>query len=453
MRRRVSLLLAILLPFAIAFVPAGAYEAPGGARFNVPKPWGNDEASYRLVRTVMTAIQNTRPTKKIPHPEIHIATYLMDHTPSVDAMIAACRRGVQIRVILDEDIDNYNSRRLITALNADNTRDKDGDGTGDTDPRAGACNGPIKGTQHSRTTTEGKGGPIPLMTPRQARRSVKAPSGASDTWGKDGSYVKKCNGACRGKGGNMHSKFYLFERTGKSKHVVMVSSSNINHGGARLGWNDMYVMKGRPKSYRGYKAVHRLMSEDVQANNDKVEIKDGPFVSRFFPMRNASRSSDPTMQDLNRVRCTSNIGRTAIHVSMFYLKGSRGNYIVDKLLSLARAGCSVNIIYGAPSIQLAERLRAAARAGTINLYDSRWDHNDDGFNEVRTHAKYVLVRGTVGADRSAWHVWTGTQNWVAGSLRKGDENSLNIALRSAYSDYLRNWNVIRAHSRRLPYTG
>ena len=39
----------------------------------------------------------------------------------------------------------------------------------------------------------------------------------------------------------MHSKFYLFSRTGASQHVVMVSSSNLNRGGAVLGWNDMYT--------------------------------------------------------------------------------------------------------------------------------------------------------------------------------------------------------------------
>jgi hypothetical protein len=46
---------------------------------------------------------------------------------------------------------------------------------------------------------------------------------------------------------------------------------------------------------------------------------------------------------------------------------------------------------------------------------------------------------------------TGSQNWVAGSLSKGDETTLNIALKSAYRDYLHNWNDIRRHSRRLPY--
>ena len=84
---------------------------------------------------------------------------------------------------------------------------------------------------------------------------------------------------------------------------------------------------------------------------------------------------------------------------MFYWKGRRGNYLADKLLSLARDGCQVSVVYGGPSIEMATRLRAAAGRSLIRLYDTRWDRNDDGFNEVRTHAKYVLVRGSYGKDR------------------------------------------------------
>ncbi|UMG93207.1 phospholipase D-like domain-containing protein [Nocardioides sp. TF02-7] len=264
--------------------------------------------------------------------------------------------------------------------------------------------------------------------------------------------MKVCKGACRGKGGNMHSKFFLFTNSGTGRHVVMVSSSNLNRGGARLGWNDMFVVKGRKKLYNGFKRMHRAMTEDIKATADKVEVRDGPYIARFFPMRNANKRTDPTMQDLRRVRCSSALGRTQIHVSMFYWKGTRGSYILNKLVSLARSGCKVRIIYGAPSIALAERMRNLARNRVIDLWDSRWDHNDDGFNEVRTHAKYVLVKGTVGKNRRAHQVWTGSQNWVGGSLFRSDELTLNIAKRGAYKSYLGNWKQIRKHSRRLPYS-
>jgi hypothetical protein len=136
---------------------------------------------------------------------------------------------------------------------------------------------------------------------------------------------------------------------------------------------------------------------------------------------------------------------------MFYWAKHRGEYLATKLLNLASNGCDVNIIYGAPSVAIAERLRNAARANRIDLFDSRWDFNNDGFNEIRTHAKYVLVKGTYAGDRSARLVMTGSQNWVAGSLSRGDESTLNVKLNSAYAQYIKNWNHIRSKSRRLPY--
>ena len=437
MRKLPSWLAAILVIGVVGAPAADAYEPRDGGTFNVPRPWGSDAERWRIVRHVERAIRAT------PRNEtILISTYLLDRSASVDALVAACRRGVSVRVILDEDIDNRNSKRLIQTLNGDNVPDADGDGKADRKARAGRCNSRLPNRQ----------APSPrMLTDAQAVQSANVPTEDSVTWGSDRSYAKKCDGSCRGAGGNMHSKFFAFSKTGTARNVVMVSSSNLNRGGALAGWNDLYTMKRRPVSFRGYNRIHREMTDDTRAGDGKVEVRDGPFLSRFFPMRNARKANDPTLQDLKRIRCGSAYGRTTIHVSMFYWKGTRGNYIADKLLGLARQRCRVSIVFGAPSIEIATRLRNAARRGLINLYDSRWDYDRDGYNEVRTHAKYVLVKGTYAGDRSASQVMTGSQNWVAGSLSRGDETTLNISRRSAYRSYLANWKKIRAHSRRLPY--
>jgi phosphatidylserine/phosphatidylglycerophosphate/cardiolipin synthase-like enzyme len=449
--RRVSLLLAgfLVLSSTVVSAPAAsAYQPPGGGgTFNVPDPWGTTKANYRIVNHVQRAINRTQgPTKRYPDPRIHIATYLLDHTSSVSALVRACRRGVSVRVILDRDIDNRNSRRLIRVLNGDNVRDRNRDGKADSKAKRGRCNRPPKRSGHMLGP-----GATGQMTERQLMRSVKRPSRTAVTWGKDRSYVKRCQGSCRGAGGNMHSKFFAFSRTGKARHVVMVSSSNLNRGGAQGGWNDLYTIKDRPISYRAYASIHRDMTDDRKAGDKKVQIRDGELVSRFFPMRNASRKTDPTLHDLEQIRCRSAMGPTRIHISMFYWKGRRGDYLASRVLDLARAGCRVSVVYGAPSLGLAERLRRAADRRLINLWDSRWDRNDDGYSEVRTHAKYVLVRGNYRRDRKAHVVLTGSQNWVAGSLSRSDETTLNIESRAAYRQYLRNWKQIRQHSRRLPY--
>lgn len=442
--RSLGLLVAmILLASGLASVAsADAHAAPGGGTFNVPKPWGRSVQNWRIVRRVERAIKATRPTSADPRPIVLIATYLLDRKKSVDVLVSACRRGVSVRVILDHDIVNRNSKRLIRVLNADNVPDRNDDGVPDRDPATRRCNRPF--SQRVAVRPE-------QFTDAEALRSASAPTDAAVTWGRDRSYVKRCVGSCRGGGGNMHSKIYAFSTTGTSRNVVMVSSSNLNQGGAFLGWNDLYSMRGRPASFAAYAKIHREMTDDDRASRAKAEFVDGPYTSRFFPMRGAGKANDPTLADLRRIGCRSALGRTSIHVSMFFWAGRRGDYLADKVLGLARNGCRVSILYGAPSRKIAARLRAAARRHLIDLWDSRWDRNNDGFIEVRTHAKYVLVKGRYGPDASAWQVMTGSQNWADGSLSRGDETTLGIARRAAYVDYLANWQQIRRHSRRLPY--
>jgi phosphatidylserine/phosphatidylglycerophosphate/cardiolipin synthase-like enzyme len=427
---------------------AEAAATGGEAIFNTPRPFGGKAANFRIVNRIKRAIVATPGKVKGREREaITIATYLMDHTPSVTALIDACRRGVKVRVLLDVGISNRNSRRLIRTLNGDNVRDADHDGEPDSPATRGPCNRPLRNLQQGAAPgvpDDGK------MTLKETFASVDAQLDDPVTWGKDGSYVKRCNPSCRTNEGNMHTKMFLFSRTAAASNVVMVSSSNLNRGGAQLGWNDMYVIKGRPRTYGEYVRVHRLMTNGTPAPTNVIQFIDGPYTSRFFPIRNAGRNKDPVLKDLNKIRCHSSIGATRINISMFFWKGARGNYITDKLFSLARHGCRVKIIYGAPSRDMADRLRDAARRGLVSVYDSRWDFNDDGFNEVRTHCKYVLVRGSYeGKVKSV--VMTGSPNWVHGSLSKGDELTLNIELKSAYNAYLNNWQTLRKHSRKVPY--
>lgn len=432
----------LMVPVAVVFGPSALGLTIGNATFNTPRPYAKDPGNFAIINRVERAIERTPGTPGLnvpPRHAIHITSFLLDRTSTVTELIQACRRGVAVRVILDPDIQNRNSRRLIAALNGDNL-----DGANHAAER-GRCNRDLRSSRTGATVEEQNA----TMTSKQLVNSVDARLEGAAEWGGDGSYVKRCRAGCRTGRGNMHMKIFLFTRAEGARNVVMVSSSNLNRGGAKLGWNDMYVMKGKERSYDAYVRWHREMTAEERPPGQMREIIQGPFTTRFFPVAGGI-NVDPVMADLRTIRCGSDLGRTRIHVSMFYWKGTRGNYIASKLLDLARNGCAVKIIYGAPSVQIAERLRDAARRGLIRLYDSRWDYNDDGWNEVRTHCKYVLVRGTYRGDRSTRVVMTGSPNWVAGSLSKGDESTLNIELGSAYNAYLRSWETIRNHSRRIP---
>ena len=436
MSRKFWVALAAVTAMLLSQAPIASAWAPAeNATFNIPKPWGSRLQRTAIVRKV-EAMVNHAPRGST----IVIATYLFDRPTSVDALIHACKRGVSVRVILDGHIDNRQSRRLVAALNGDNIH-RDGHG-GFTQPRTWKC---------------GRDFPNPAKQARPLNRqqtlaSLDDPTAADVTWGTDQSYVKKCHNSCRGTGASMHSKFYGFSQTGTAHNVVMVSSSNLNSGGTGRGWNDAFTMKNRPNSFAMYEAIHREMTQD-DPNDDrgKFEITDGPYISRFFPWPGNAKP-DPVVHDLRQVGCHTPSGRTRVNVSMFWWKGTRGNHIATELLNLAHNGCAVNIIYGAPSLQIAARLRDAARNHVIGLYDSRWWNLDsDPDLDVRTHSKYILVNGRYGTNPHGYRVMMGTANWNPGSLTQGDENTLNISGYAPYRQYINNWDMVRRHSKRVPF--
>jgi len=444
MRRAVALL-AVLLPLTLLPVTANGYEPSGGATFNTPSPWGGAAERVKIVAKVEKAINNIRPSARDPHPKLIIAAYLFDRKKSADAIIGACRRGVSVRVIIDRDVVSKPFRRIVTALNADNVRDADHNGIADNDPRAGRCNRPLP-AEHEGLRTRGTG--IPLMTPRQTRVSLREPTGREVTWGKDGSYVLQCSGSCRGGAeANMHAKIYAFSTVGSAENVVMFASTNLNAGGINTGWNDLIVMKQRPRTFAFVEHMHRLMTAQKHAGRKLVEFKDGPYTTRFFPMVGVGKERDPLMVDLRKIRCTSAFGPTQLYIQQFWWNGHRGNYIWDKIRSLALNGCKVHIIFGAVDSGLLSRMKAARASGLVELWDSRWDSSDiDGCVNTRTHMKNVAVRGTFGKNHKYAGVWTGTANWATGSLTKGDEVTLNVRSASLYRQYVDRWKIVKAHS-------
>ncbi len=381
-------LLALSVAIITLLVPAAAqaYSPEGGAIFN--HPTGTYGQKWRLMIHVDKAIEHTPRGATIL-----IATYYLDRKTSVDKLINAHQRGVHVQVVMDGN----------------------GDGTTDT-----------------------------ISPPAQRLKRVLNRNT------QDRSFLRACQGSCRGGSAsrNMHSKFFLFSRTGTASNVVMVSSANLNRGGALLGWNDLYTKVGSPALYAKFARIHAEMAQDRLAAAPYQEDVFGSFRTRFFPQRSDGSTVDPTMRDLSKVRCrgatggAGNNGRTAINVSMFFWGDTRGVRIARRLVELDRLGCSVNLIYGAPTRSVSDILRRSAKNGGVVLYDSRHDRNYDGQVDLRVHEKYLLISGNFAGDSSAWHVTTGSQNWAGGSLTGGDEVTLSVASRWTYAQYMSNWRFL-----------
>ena len=406
---------ALLMSSAVVASTASADTVRKGAVFN--NPVGSKAAKWRIVAQVEKAIANTcRGGCLVPGSQtILISTYLMDRRETTDKLIAAHHRGANVQVVMDSTITSGASNRLVRVLGP---ADKNGD------RRVNALD-------------------IDPDTPLQR------------------SFAIKCENSCRGGWGNNHDKFYAFTQSGDTSNVVMVSSANLNKGGALNGWNDMYTMTGRQDVYDLYSRVHGEMAEDDPPDLDGRPIEryyvhetTGSFTHRFFPRKDAGRDDDPSYQQLEKIRCNGATGgagrngRTVVKIAMFWWSGDRGMYLADKVIDLDKAGCDVQVIYGAPSHQVSRKLRASAHRGGIKLWDSRQRRVDDK-PTLRVHSKYMLVSGSYAGTTADWRVMTGTQNWIGGALTGSDENTLEIDSRPAYSNYSANFDWLKTHSRRV----
>ena len=79
------------------------------------------------------------------------------------------------------------------------------------------------------------------------------------------SWFRTCANSCRGRGGSMHAKTYLFSKTGAQPKVVMSSSANLTGSAATNQYNDMYTVSGAKRAYRGAIKVFNEAARDRPA--------------------------------------------------------------------------------------------------------------------------------------------------------------------------------------------
>ncbi len=157
---------------------------------------------------------------------------------------------------------------------------------------------------------------------------------------------------------------------------------------------------------------------------------------------------------MSDVRCNSaadgagDHGHTIIRVAMFSMLQRRGLYLATKLHDLDNAGCEVHVIYGAPSRDVVHVLREGGPHGGVDLRDSRYDLNGDGIVDHYDHTKYMLIDGAVKGDTSAWLTYTGSENWTALALHRGDEDMIRIDSKHVYFQYDKNYHDIARHGSR-----
>jgi phosphatidylserine/phosphatidylglycerophosphate/cardiolipin synthase-like enzyme len=371
------------------------WRPTNGAHFNVPR--AEPERRFRIERQIVGAINHARRGSLI-----QITVFSFDRKNVAEALVNARRRGVVVRILMNNHQVTPAMRMLHRVLGTNRTRNN---------------------------------------------------------------FAYECRYGCRSRGENLHTKIYLFSHTGGAKNVVMTGSTNLTYNAVNNQYNDLLVRNDVPKVYTVFSKLFEQMRLDKPASTPyyKVAISEN-YELQVLPFPNYGPNHDPVMQMLNRVHCwgarggTGNNGRTIVRVSMHAWNDWRGTYLANKVRSLFAEGCDVRVMYGMASASVRDAFAKKTKRGYlpvhINGYDTEEVGGLDGEIDLYSHQKLLTVSGNYWGDSSTSFVFTGSSNWNAGGA-KGDEIIFRASSPTLVNRYFKNFNFIweeRSHlARYIPY--
>lgn len=380
-RRLVVLLSAVIvLTAGIGYFGSGRANAKPkftprpGPVFN--NPGGTTAQQYAIMRQIERNI-DASPRGSV----IRIAIYSITLDRFAAKLIAAHRRGVHVKVLMDEHAVNGLWKRLRSALGGTATTKSKGS-------FAALC-------------------PAGCMAPHYHRENPSS----------------------------LHSKYYLFSGGGKSKRTVTVSSANPTRRQAEAAWNNSYTVVGNPGLYNAYvKNFNDMVRASKGAHKKNYYWTHGKNPKAYFWPK-ARSGSDTILNMLKLVSC-SRRHPSRVRVAMFQWTDGR-IALARRLARMADKGCQVTVLYTRSAISSSVRKTLADSKVTVR--DSTYKTRADGYAKHYTHNKYVLIDGRYNGVSNRKIVLTGSANFTINGLYHNDEANLRIISSSAYRAYLKNF--------------
>ncbi|MXG89035.1 phospholipase D-like domain-containing protein [Nocardioides flavescens] len=315
---------------------------------------------------------------------IHIALYSFDRIPVARRLIAARDRGVKVQILLNDHQDTKAMKLLRARLGSNRTK---------------------------------------------------------------ANFIYKCKSGCRTDQPKrlLHSKFYLFSKTGGSKDAVFVGSHNLTMNAAKHQWNDLFLTAGDAALYNGYLALFEDMTVDYDTAQPPFPTFCGAPASSIggnacddsrdwgttvtFP-RLVGPKNDPIVNILNKVQCITVLPdgtrqRTKLAVNMHTIRGNRGDYLADAYVQKFAQGCQARFSFGLVGFNTKGHLARKTPRGRMPLRSTSFDYhpdsspvkNPDGKLDLSldyySHQKFIIIQGNYNGDPNANLVFTGSSNWGA----------------------------------------
>lgn len=268
------------------------------------------------------------------------------------------------------------------------------------------------------------------------------------------SWARQCKMSCRGWGGNLHVKLYLFSQVGSVPSVTMYGSWNPTWVANQRQWNHLDT-RWDPATYQQYLTIF------AQAKRDKpygyAHWESGGMENFVFPKPGTHADTDPIYEELGKIGCVSGpdatgaTHATVIRIGMYVFGGSRGTWMARRIRSLWNQGCDVGIVFGFASPRALSILYSPSGRGRIPMKQCMTIEH--GLPYRYLHDKYVAVSGVYDGVQGSNVVWAGSTNFSMLGFSADDltVRTMDAGITQAYfKDFGITWNGPNAHK---PHAG
>jgi phosphatidylserine/phosphatidylglycerophosphate/cardiolipin synthase-like enzyme len=378
-RRMVTGMAAVMLVGAgIGYVGTGqanaAFNPQAGPIFNDPE--GSTAAQYAIMRQIETNIDNA-PKGSV----IRAAFYSINLDDLADKLIAAHKRGVYVKVLMDQHSKNSIWSRLVSALGSKVS-------TASASSFAALCYGGCVAHHYSN------GAPAAYL----------------------------------------HTKFFLF--SGGGTRTVTLTSANPTDTQAEVASNNSYTVVGNTGLYNAYVKNFTDMAKGAAGTHKPDYYWTYGSNPKAYYWPKASGASDTILGVLQLVTCSKTYP-SQVRVAMFEWTDNRLS-LAKQLASMASKGCKVTVAY--TKSQVSSAVRSTLANSKVDVRDTTHGKNADGYAEHYTHDKYLLIDGRYNGTSGRKIVLTGSANYTANALYHNDESDMKITSSAVYAAYLANFN-------------
>jgi phosphatidylserine/phosphatidylglycerophosphate/cardiolipin synthase-like enzyme len=255
------------------------------------------------------------------------------------------------------------------------------------------------------------------------------------------SWIRTCQGSCRGKTGIVHSKFFLFSEVGRARNIVMSASANLTEVAANRQWNDLTTLVNDKEAYKNFLQVFNQASLDRFVRPTFRAFREENLRGWFYPRLGRS---DQILDLLDPVVCRGAAkgvgigGKTQIRIAQAVFNGKRGLAIAKRLRELWNRGCNIRIVFTVMANQSRDVLGPIPKSHIVQDFDG------DGLYDRYLHMKAIAISGHYGDKSDGRIVLNGSANWSGMSL-KSDEQGLIMTTPTIVKQYNRWINYLWAN--------